>query len=220
MDARRRGDQSFHRVSNVGLLSDKAEIPDVLRIRGIMQVVDLHVLVGTALVPAGREIRSGARQRAVVCDQKRYAGIALPPALVSVGELWCDGGQQYRVGWIRDVEYLVRFCSGVSRAGRGSAAPQQVVVAMLPRRLCRAVGRQYVPAAHMCHLVTGGIERATRPRDMRQINRVTRVGHIQNGSSVSLAGESQPVNGRASMVSHVRDVATALANDERRSEER
>src|SRR5213076_3119429 len=94
-------------------------------------------------------------------------------------------------------------------------APQQVVVAMLPRRLCRGVGRQNVPTAHMCHLVTGGIERATRPRDMRQINGVSGVGHIQNGSSVSLAGESQPVNGRASMVSHVRDVAMALANDER-----
>src|SRR5205823_15073909 len=117
MDARRRGDQSFHRVSNVGLLSDKAEIPDVLRIRGIMQVVDLHVLVGTALVPAGREIRSGARQRAVVCDQKRYAGIALPPAPVSVGELWCDGGQQYRVGGIRDVEDLVGVSSGVGGSG-------------------------------------------------------------------------------------------------------
>src|SRR5205809_4279364 len=88
-------------------------------------------------------------------------------------------------------------------------------ISMLPRRLCRGVGRQYVPTAHMCHLVTGGIERATRPRDMRQINRVSGVGHIQNGSPVSLAGESQPVNGRASMVSHVRDVAIALANDER-----
>src|SRR5205085_9635212 len=29
-------------------------------------------------------------------------------------------------------------------------------ISMLPRRLCRGVGRQYVPAAHMCHLVTGG----------------------------------------------------------------
>src|SRR6266513_1216748 len=86
---------------------------------------------------------------------------------------------------------------------------------MLRRRLCWAVGRQCVPAAHMCHLVTGGIERAARSRDMRQIDWVSGVGYIENGGSVSLAGEGQPANGRASMVSHVRDVALALANDER-----
>src|SRR5437588_3686559 len=173
MDARGRADQSFHRVSKVGLLSDKAEIPDVLRVSGIMQVVDLHVLVGTALVPAGCETRSGARQRAIVCDQKRYAGIALPPVLVSVGELWRDGGQQYRVSWIRDGEDLMRFSSGVSGSGRVSVAPQQVVVAMLPLRLCRAVGRQYVLTAHVCHLFSGGIARASRPRDLRQTYHVS-----------------------------------------------
>ena len=52
MDSGRWSDKPFLHAPHVGLLTDKAEVSDILGVGGIMQIVDFQMLVRAALMPA------------------------------------------------------------------------------------------------------------------------------------------------------------------------
>jgi len=92
-----RVDRSFE-SRGAGLLSDQPEIPDILRVRGVVQVINLQMLRRSAVLPV---------VIGVVGDEVGDAGVAFPPVLVGIAEMADDGLGELRVGWIGDVVNLL-----------------------------------------------------------------------------------------------------------------
>ena len=178
-----------HRAGRAGLLAVEAEIANFDGMCRIAEVVNL----GHAGRPA-----SPARRR-----PESDAGIAFPPALVGVGVIAADAGDEDGMCRIGDVPNFMR---------RGAEGAQQIHGARI------AVG-QVLAVAHARHLRAATLRAAFGAGNMCEILRLRRIGHVDDRGAVELGLTGQRIDrlghiARAVMAD-ISDVAVALPVDGR-----
>jgi hypothetical protein len=175
-------------AGSAGLLAGQAKVADVHRPRRIAEIVDLS---HTLDAPAGR-----------AGDEVGDAGVAFPEALVGVAQAHDDAGQQGRMGRIGHVPDFMSLAA---------VDAQQVVFA-------RVALRQILAGAGAHHLRSALLAETFRPRNMCQVFRLGRVGHVHDRGAVELVLAGQGVEwfrdlGGAAVMPDIEDVAVALLLD-------
>src|SRR5260370_27113971 len=132
-------------------------------------------------------------------DEKRDAGLALPPALVRALELADDGGEERRLRRVGDVPDLVR---------RVAVLAQQIDLAPVAPGQPGAV-------AHLHHLRAARLILPGLAGNVGEIARALRIGHIEDGSAVGLLPAAERIARPAAVMADIRDPAIALPMDER-----
>jgi hypothetical protein len=132
-------------------------------------------------------------------DEKRDAGVALPPALVRALELGDDGGEESRLRRVGHVPDLVR---------RVAVVAQQIDLALVALGQLRAV-------AHAHHLRAARLVLPRLARNVGEIVRALGIGHIENRGAVGFLRTAQRIAREPAVMTDVRDPATALPMNER-----
>ena len=130
--------------------------------------------------------------------QKGDAGFALPPALMGVLEAF-EADDQFRIGRIGDVPDFVR------RAAKGAQQIDRARIAL----------RQILAVADPRHLPAAGFVSALLSGEMAQINRMRRIGDVDDRRAVEFGLSGQRIHRLldrvgAAMVADIGDPAIAL----------
>jgi hypothetical protein len=170
-------------AGGAGLLTGQAEIAKEHGLFGTAEVEDLDHAAGAPLGIAGDEIGD--------------AGVALPPAFVRVVQTADDDGEAMRTGGIGDVpEFVGGIAEGAEEIDLGFVG----------------VGEN-AAVADAGHLRTTGFELsrlAGFAGNVRQIERMGRVGDVEDGGAVVFDQAGERVERGAPMVADVDDPAAAL----------
>ena len=145
-----------YRPVRAGLLPRQTKVADEHRVGRIGEVVDLGHAVGAPTGHTGDEVSN--------------AGVAFPPAFMCSLQILDHGGQQRRFGRIG---HIPDFMGGIAKH------PQHVPLAL------DALG-QRIAATHAHHLRAALFCLAGLSRNMRQLHRLFRIGHINNRGAVVL----------------------------------
>ena len=181
-----------HGAGGAGLLAGQAEVADLLRMRGIGEVVDLR---HAPHPPVGR-----AR------DEVGDAGVAFPPVLVRVLQP-VEPRHQHGVRGIGGVPDLVRL------ATEGAEHVDGILVGA-----SRSSGRQALAVAHAHHLRAAAFVLAGLSRDVTKVFGLRGIGNIDERRAVVLGLAGQRIDGSghvvgAAVMADVGDPAIALAMD-------
>ncbi len=174
-----------HGPARAGLVPGQPEIADEDGFRRIGEIVDLWVAPHAPALDAR--------------DEKRDAGIALPPALVRALELADDGREDRRLRRVGHVPDLVRGVAVVA---------QQIDLALVAPGQLGAV-------AHAHHLRAARLVLPRLAGNVGEVARTLGVGHVEDGSAVGLLPAAQGIARGAAVMTDVGDPAAALPVDER-----
>ena len=179
-----------HRSGRARLLAGQAEVANLHRMGRIAEIVNL-----------GHPLDAPARHRR---DQVADAGVAFPPGLVRVLVVAADLRQERRLGRIGDVPDLVTL---------GAEGAQHVELAAVGFRQARA-------RAHPHHLGAAAFGAALGARNVLEIFRMRRIGHVDDRGAVELGLPGQRVDrlgdvGGAAVMADIGEIAVALMHDGR-----
>src|SRR5208282_1396101 len=90
---------------------------------------------------------------------------------------------------------------------------QHVIVPALAISFLSRIRGQCVAAAYVDHLRASCVDRARRAGNVEEIDWLSGVRHVEDRGSARFDQTIQPVDTCGGMVSHVGDVAVALADD-------
>jgi hypothetical protein len=165
------------------LLPGQSEIAQKHRLFGIAQVIDFDHAASAPLRIAGDKIGN--------------AGVALPPAFVGIAQTAEDYREAMRLRRIGDVP---DFVGGIAESA------QQVDLAF--------VGvRQKAAIANAVHLRATELQLFRRPSfagNVRKVDRVGRIGDVENRGAVVFNLASQRIRRRSAVVADVGDPTSSL----------